>query len=138
MATLRTAHQKALLRVIGFQRRLRIDHTILSYPKALKMTRWDFIETTIRKRLFFFAVGVARQSMVRLPSRVMFGTIAGGENPTPGGQFKTWHRCIVETFRRLPATEGSKEHAPLVFGVETALWSTAAIKAGMWYGGPSK
>ena len=67
----------------------------------------------------------------------MFGTMAGGENPRPGGQFKSlaYSRCIIEDLREFRATEGSAEHSPLVFGVETALWSTAAKKAGKWYRG---
>ena len=43
----------------------------------------------------------------------MFGTMAGGENPRPGGQFKTRHRCKVEGLRVFQATEGSTEHPPL-------------------------
>ena len=102
------------------------------YAKALGMTRCESIETTIRE-----AGRVARHSKERLPGRVMFGTIAVGENPRPGGQFKTWHRYIVEDLREFRATEGSTELAPLVFGVETALWSTAAAKnAGRWMGRP--
>ena len=31
------------------------------------------------------------------------------------------------------ATEGSTESVPLVFGVETVLWPTAAKKGGKWY-----
>ena len=73
----RTPDQPVLLGVIGFQRRLRTDHTTLSYAKALEMTRCESIETTNRKRRPFFAGGVARQSKERLPGRVMFGTMAG-------------------------------------------------------------
>ena len=108
-ANLRTAHHQVLLRVIGFHRRLRTDHTTLS---ALTTTSCESIETTIRKRRLFFAGNVARQSKERLPSRVMFGTIAGEENPRPGGQFKTWHRCILKDIREFRATEGSTEVAP--------------------------
>ena len=71
-----------------------IDHTTLSYAKAPKRTRCESIETATGKRRLFFAGAVARQSKERLPSPVMFGTIAGGENPRPGGQFETWHRCV--------------------------------------------
>ena len=85
-AKLRTAHHEVLLRGIGLQRRFRADHATLSYAEALKMTFCERIETTIRKRWLLFAGGVARQSKERLPSRVMFGTIAGGENPRLGGQ----------------------------------------------------
>ena len=65
----------------------------------------------------------------------MLGTMAGEEDPRRGGQCKTWHRCIVKDLGELRATEGSTEHSSLVFGVETALWSTAAKKAGKWYRG---
>jgi len=65
----------------------------------------------------------------------MFGTMAGGENPRPGGQSKTWQRCLVDDLGEFGATDGSTEDTPLVFGVETALWSTAAKKAGKWYRG---
>ena len=65
----------------------------------------------------------------------MFETIAGGENPRTGGQCKTWHICVVEDPREIRAIEGSMECVPLVFGVETALWSTTAKKAGKWYRG---
>ena len=84
----RLATNNFLLRVIGFPRRLRTDHATLSYAKALKMARCESNETTIRRRRLIFAGGVARQSKKRLPTRVMCGTIAGGENPRPGGQCK--------------------------------------------------
>ena len=135
-AKLRMAHHQVLLRVIGFQHRLCADYATLSYPNAHKMTRCESIETTIRKQWFLFAGAVIRQSKERLPSREIFGTMAGGESPRPGGQFKkTWHRCIVEVLREYRATEGSTEHSPLVFGVDTALWSTAEKKTNKWYRG---
>ena len=59
--------------------------------------------------------------------------MADGEKPRPGGQFKTWHGCIIEDHRGLRATEGSTELASLVFGVEPALWSTTIKKAGKWW-----
>ena len=51
------------------------------------------------------------------------------------GSSKTGHRYIAEDLRELRATEGSTEHPPVMFGFETALWSTAATKAGKWYQG---
>ena len=33
------------------------------------------------------------------------------------------------------ATEGSTERCPLVLGVETAVWTAVAQKAGKWYRG---
>ena len=61
--------------------------------------------------------------------------MAGGESPGPGGQSKSWHQCLVDDLRVFRATEGSTEHSPLVFGVETALWPMSAKKAGNWYRG---
>ena len=49
--------------------------------------------------------------------------------------WRTWHIYRVEHLKEFRATEGSTEVAPSVFGVETALWSTAAKKAGRWYRG---
>ena len=42
---------------------------------------------------------------------------------------------IVEDLRVFRATEGSTEHCPLVFAVETAVWTVAGKKAGKWYRG---
>ena len=86
---LRTVHHRVLLRVIDFQRRQRADNTTLSFAKALKNTRCESIETTIRKRRFFSAGAVARQRKGRLPSRAMCATMTGGEGRRPGGQPKT-------------------------------------------------
>ena len=109
-AKLRTAHHQVLLRVIGFHRRP--DYTTLSYAKALKKTRCESIETTIRKRRLFFAGAVARQNEGRLPHRVMFGTMAGGENPRPGGQSKTWQRCLVDDLGEFGATPTDQRKTP--------------------------
>ena len=78
------------------------------------MTRSESIETAIRKRRFFFAGSMARQSKERLPSRVMFGTMTGGENPRPGRKSKTWHRCIVEDLGGFRTTEGPTGRVLLV------------------------
>ena len=133
-----TVHHQVLLRVIvGFQRRQPADYTTLSNAKALKKTRCESIETTMRKRRLFFAGAAARQNKWRLPllGRVVFATMTGGEGRRPGGQPKTWHRCLVEDLRVFRATKGSTEYCPLVFEVETAVWTVAAKKAGKWYRG---
>ena len=124
-AKLRTVHHRVLLSATGFQRRQHADYTIVSYAKALQKTRCERIETTIRKHRLIFAGAVARQSKGRLPSRVMFATMNGGEGWRPGGQPKNWHRCLVEDLRVFRATEGSTKHCTLVFGVETAVWTIA-------------
>ena len=47
----RTVHHRALLRMIGTQRK-RPDHWMTSYNRALKITRYESIETTLRTRNF--------------------------------------------------------------------------------------
>jgi hypothetical protein len=134
-AKLRSAHHRVLLRVIGFQHRQRTDHTTLSYAKALKKTRCESIETTIRKRRLFFAGAVARQNEGRLPRRVMLGKLTGGEGRRPGGQPKSWHRCLHDDLKAFESNKGSTEHSKLVFGVRAEEWTIAAKKAGKWYRG---
>ena len=80
---MRTAHLRFLLRIIGFQRRQRTDH-LMSYAKALKKAQCESVETTIRKLRLLFAGGVQRTHNERLTRRVIFETMAGGENPGPG------------------------------------------------------
>ena len=135
IARLRSARHRVLLRVIGFQRRQRTNHTALSYAKALKKTRCESIEATIRKRRILFAGAVARQNEGRLPRRVMLGKMTGGEGRRPSGQPKSWYRCLLDDLKVFNATEGSTEHSKLVFGVEAEVWTIAAKKAGKWYRG---
>ena len=53
--------------------------TTLTYTNPLMATRCESIEKTIVKRRLFPAGAVARQIMKRIPSRVLFRTMAGGE-----------------------------------------------------------
>ena len=98
----------------------------MSYAKALKKAQCESFEMTIRKRRLLFAGGVQRTHKERLTRRVMFGTMAGGENPGPGRPEKNWAQCLVDDLRVFRASEGCTESVPLVFGVETVLWPTAA------------
>ena len=96
----------------------------------------ESVETTIRKRRLRFAGAVQRTHNGRLTRRVMFGTMAGGENPRPGRPEKNWAQRLVDDLRVFQATEGSTEKSVhLVFGVETVLWPTATKKGGKWYRG---
>ena len=78
---------------------------------------------------------MARQNEGRLPRRVMLGKMTGGEDRRPGGQPKSWHRCLLENFKTFDATKGSTEHSILVFRVEVEVWTVAAKKACKWYRG---
>ena len=60
-AKLWTVHHQPLLRTIGFSRRQRSDH-VLSYPKALKKTQCESVETIVRNWRLLFAGTVARNT----------------------------------------------------------------------------
>ena len=104
---------------------LRSDH-VLSYSKALKQAHYDSIETVVRKRRLLFAGAVAKKHNGRLPRRVMFGALSGGEKPKPGSPEKIWLDWVSEDFKAFEATSGSTEDSLSVFGVKTAIWTTAA------------
>ena len=82
-ADLRSAHHNLLLRIIGFQRRQRIDH-LMSYAKVVKTSQCESVGMTIRKQRLPFAGAVQRTTNERLPHLVMLGTLPVGENPRPG------------------------------------------------------
>ena len=65
----------------------------------------------------------------------MLGKMTGGEGRRPGGQPKSWHRCLLNDLKSFDATKGSLEHSKLFFGVEAEVWTIAANKAGKWYRG---
>ena len=75
-SSLRTAHHKLLLRIIGFRRKDRIGYKPLSYREVLERIGSERIETTIQKRQLGFAGALVRQGDSRLPKRVMFGRLA--------------------------------------------------------------
>ena len=64
----------------------------------------------------------------------MLGKITGVEGRRPGGQSRSWHRCLLD-LNAFDATNGSTEHFKLVFEVEAEVWTIAAKKAGKWYRG---
>ena len=81
----------------------------------------------------------APASLCPLWSRISQGDVwddgFGGENPGPGRPERNWDQCVVDDLLVFRATEGSTESVPLVFGVETVLLTTAAMKGGKWYRG---
>ena len=88
-AVLHSAHRKLLLRIIGIHRRQLTDQRISS-AKALKKATCESVETTIRNRRLHFAGAVQRAKAERLTRWVMFGTMAGVEQPGPCRPGKTW------------------------------------------------
>ena len=46
-----------------------------------------------------------------------------------------WRDCVSDDLKAFQATSGSTEDSPSVFGVETALWTTAAKWWDKWHDG---
>ena len=118
-SSLRTAHRKLLLRIIGFRRKDRIGYKPLSYREVLERTGSERIETTIRKRQLGFAGALVRQGDSRLSKRVMFGRLAV-QGPKRGGRPVTsWVDCLKKISRpsgrsRAKAKDGSGSHSELL------------------------
>ena len=111
---LRRVHYSMPLRCLGWRKRKRDDHTI-SYADALAKTASESIKAIVRKRRILFAGFVARMGEERLPQRVMFGELVGGESYS-GGQEKDWMDHLKEDMS--------------VFGMKFEGWRKAAQKAG--------
>ena len=77
--------------------------------------------------------GTADGQRATNPSGDVWGDGWWGESGTRPTE-KNWAQCLVDNLA-FRATEGSTESVPLVFGVETVLWPTAAQKGGKWYRG---
>ena len=84
----------------------------MSYAKALKKAQCESVETTIRKRRLLFAGAVQRTHNERLTRRVMFGTMAGGENPGPGRPETNWAQCLVDDLRVFRAPRDPRKASP--------------------------
>ena len=107
--------------------------------RSIKQTHCDSVETVVRKkRRLLFAGAVAKKHNGRLPRRVMFGVLSGGKKPKPGRPEKIWLDCVSDDLKAFQATSGPTEDSPSVFGVETALWTTAAKRWDKWHDGSWK
>ena len=85
-----TTHHKLLLRVIGYHR-VHGTYRNISYSKALKKTRSQSVESTIRQRRPLFAGALTRQGDKRLPKRLLFAErLEGGEDPRSGQSAQHW------------------------------------------------
>ena len=65
----------------------------------------------------------------------MLGKMTGGNGRRPGGQPKSWHRCLLGDLKGFDVTKGSTEQSKFGFGVEAGVWTIAAKNAGKWYRG---
>ena len=138
-SSLRTAHHKLRLRIIGFRRKDRTGYKPLSYREVLERTGSERIETTIRKRQFRFAGALVQQGDSRLSKRVIFGRLVV-QGPKRGGRPATsWVDCLqknLEAFGAVPRKGKGREW--VAFGVvvkDGRDWMTAAKNVGKWHQG---
>ena len=111
-AELRKAHHR-LLRIIDFQRRQLTNHLML-YATALNKAQCENVETAIRKRRLLFAVAVQWTNNERPTRGVMFGTMAGQENPGPGRPENNRAQCQVDDLKVFRAKGDQKRTGPNV------------------------
>ena len=138
-SSLRTAHHKLLLRIIGFRRKDLIGYKPLLYREVLERTGSERIERTIRKRQLGFAGALVRQGDSRLSKRVIHGRLAV-QGPKRGGRPATsWVDCLqkhLEAFGAVPRK--GKGRKWVAFGVvikDGRDWMTAAKDMGKWHRG---
>ena len=138
-SSLRTAHHKLLLRIVGFRRKDRTGYKPLSYREVLERTGFERIETTFRKRQLGFTGALIRQGDSRLSKRVMFGRLAV-QAPKRGGRPATsWVDCLqknLEAFGAVPRK--GKGRKWVAFGVvvkDGRDWMTVAKDVGKWHRG---
>lgn len=82
-----------------------------------------------------FAGALPRQAKERLPRRLKFGNVVGGENPGPGcPEQDFWLKCLTDDLKAVEATAGSTDDRRTTFEIES-LWTTAARKerGTLWY-----
>ena len=128
---LQTTYHRLLLRVIGYRRK-RGAHRQMSDAQALKRVGCQSVEAVVRQRRLLVAEDVARRPDGRLPKRLMFGELAGEEDPGRGSPEQNWLICLKDDLKVLGATHGSAANQPCVFGVPKLVWTEAAkVKGGV-------
>ena len=138
-SSLRTAHHKLLLCIIGFRRKGRIGYKPLSYREVLERTGSERIGTIIRKRQLGFPEALVRQGDSRISKRVMFGRLAV-QGPKRGGRPATsWVDCLQKNLEAFgAASRKGKGRKWVAFGVvvkDGRDWMTAAKNVGKWHRG---
>ena len=92
-AKLSTVHHRVLLRIIGTQRK-RPDYQMTSHNRALKITRCESIEATLRTRRLLWAGTLIGMSGGRVPKRIVFGNLEGAVRRGRGGKAKEGTDCV--------------------------------------------
>ena len=138
-SSLRTAHHKLLLRIIGFRRKNRTGYKPLSYGEVLERTGSERIEATIRKRQLGFAGALVQQGDPRLSKRVMFEWLTVQGPKRRDRPATSWVDCLQKNFEAFEAVpRKGKGRKWVAFGVvvkDGRDWITAAKNVGMWHRG---
>ena len=113
---LRTVHHRVLLRIIRAQRK-RPDHRIISYNRALDITRCESIEKALRTRRLLWAWTLIPMSGGRLPKRIIFGNLEGAVRRGRNEKEKGWIDCVQSDVR--------------AFGI-AGDWRATALEAEVW------
>ena len=71
----------------------------MSYAKALEKANAKASRRPSANGVSSVAQGVPRTNKERQTHRVMFGTMAGGENPGPGRPENNWAQCLADDLR---------------------------------------
>ena len=138
-SSLRTAHHKLLLRIIGFRRKDCTGYKPLSYREVLESAGSERVETTIRKRQLGFAGALVRQRDSRFSKRVMFGRLAVQGPKRRGRPATSWVDCLHKNLVAIGTVprkgKGRKWVAFGVVGKDGRDWMTAAKNVDMWHRG---
>ena len=138
-SSLRTAHHKLLLRIIGFRRKDRTGYKPLWYGEALERTGSERVETPIRKRQPGFAVAFVLKGDIRLSKRVMFQRLAVQGPKRRGRPARSRVDCLQKNFETFGAVpRKGKGRKWIAFGVvvkDGRDWMTAAKNLGTWHRG---
>ena len=113
---LRTVHHQVLLRIIEAQRK-RPDHRMISYNRALEITRCESIETTLRTRRLLWAGTLIRMNGGWFPKWIIFGNLEGAVRRGQGGKEKEWTDCVQSVVQAFDITGD---------------WKATALKAEVW------
>ena len=114
---IRTTHHRMLLRILGAWCKSP-NKRIPSYKDALRRTKCENIETTVRTRRLLCAGALLHMGDHSLPKRAMSREIENAGKRGPGGKENEWTDCVKDDLR--------------LFGI-TGDWSTAVLDAGVWY-----
>ena len=94
-----------------------VHRRMTSYTRALEITGFESIETTLCTRRLLWARTLIRMSSGRVPKRIVFGNLEGAVRRGRCGKEKKCIDCVQTNVR--------------AFGI-TGDWKATALEAGVW------